>query len=210
MDGGGSIMAAGHGCDSRGLVAVSSGAIGGGSIMAAGHGGDSRGLVAVSSGAIADGNSGSHGAYNVQCRLGEIMYGSPRLIRGSSGWRYVGVTHELLIFPSSPGASPTLSVPDVLVVMAWSGHESATREKVQRWELDVLLLNQSIHDVHITKDHTNDRSVFYLARVLSNLGRLEESFHTFEQRVALGGWGEEVFESLYALGKLCQELGHPW
>ena len=45
---------------------------------------------------IADGNSGSHGAYNVQCRLGEIMYGSPRLIRGSSGWRYVGVTHELL------------------------------------------------------------------------------------------------------------------
>lgn len=141
------------------------------------------------------------GAYHVRVKLGGAVYDSPRLARSVAGWRYVGVTHEVLTHPRE--SAPTIRVPGAHVLHDRpAGDVDGQRRK---WERDLALLTAELGA------HDGDaRSWFYLAQTLECLEDFERARRAYGQRVTLGGWQEEVYESLFRLGRVDAALGRPW
>jgi hypothetical protein len=139
-------------------------------------------------------------AYYVRVEMG-IRFDSARVVRASAGWRFRGVVHEVLVHPDRP--PPTRRVPDVLV-RHHPGAGSAERSR-RRWERDVTLLEAAL-----AQDPGDARSAFYLAQTLLWLGRHEEAEAAFLRRIAMGGWAEEVYESMVALARVATARALPW
>ena len=142
-----------------------------------------------------------HGAYYVRVRYGESVYDSARLARTDAAWRYEGVTHEVLMHPEAP--PPTIRVTDACIVHDLTHRQAAGQRR--RWELDLALLG-----AELARRPADTRTAFYLAQTLECLGKLDEAFVAYEQRIALGGWVEEVYESMYRLGRVADAMGRPW
>ncbi|MCA9628782.1 MAG: hypothetical protein KC766_13985 [Myxococcales bacterium] len=139
-------------------------------------------------------------AFQVRVRYSaELIHDSPRVVRASAGWRYLGVTHEILCHPERD--PPLERVPG-----AWIEHDLRPEDdRTRRWEEDLELLREDLE-----RRPGDTRSTFYLAQTYECLGRLEEAEETYQQRVALGGWEEEVYESLFRLGRVAEARGVSW
>jgi hypothetical protein len=151
--------------------------------------------------AFCEGQAGApHGAYYVEVQLGDDHYDSARIATTAAGWRYVGATHEVLV---GPGATPSLRVPEAKIF-----HDIRHRDRasaVRAWNRDLLLLGSAVE-----KNPGDTRSTFYLAQTLECLGNHEAAKAVYEKRVALGGWTEEVYESLYRIARCANALEEPW
>jgi tetratricopeptide (TPR) repeat protein len=118
-------------------------------------------------------------------------YWIPRLLRSDYEWFFVGRTHEFLSCKQtfSRERLPQLVIDD----------HADGGSRTDKFERDKMLLEQSIE-----QDPTDQRSWFYLALTLRDLGEIDAALSAFQQRVALGGWDQEVFYSLYQIGLLLQ------
>jgi glycosyltransferase involved in cell wall biosynthesis len=142
-----------------------------------------------------------HGAYHVKVHYGSTHFDSPRLARADAGWRYVGVTHEVLSKEKTP--PPSIRVPDAHIVHDLSHRDP--RGSRRRWELDLRLLTEEAR-----RKPNDTRTQFYLAQTLECLGNHKGAFAAYEKRVKMGGWQEEVYESLFRLARVSRLLGKPW
>ena len=68
----------------------------------------------------------------------------------------------------------------------------------------------AILHAEVVKDPANARNVFYLAQSYLNAGINDEAISWYSKRIELGGWEEEVYYSMYAIGVAHQRLGSPW
>ncbi|MCA9647582.1 MAG: hypothetical protein H6718_08150 [Polyangiaceae bacterium] len=139
-------------------------------------------------------------AFQVRVRYSaELIHDSPRVVRSAAGWRYLGVTHEILCHPDRN--PPTERVPD-----AYIEHDLRPEDdRTKRWEEDLELLRADLQ-----RRPGDARSTFYLAQTYECLGRLEEAEQTYRQRIALGDWEEEVYESMFRLGRVAEARSRPW
>lgn len=142
-----------------------------------------------------------HGAYYLRVKYGGTLYDSARLARTDAGWRYQGVTHEVLTQPGTP--PPTIRVPGAHVFHDLSHRDAASQRR--RWELDLRLLT----DEHARRPD-DTRTAFYLAQTLECLGDLKGALRAYQKRVDMGGWREEVYESLFRLARVERNSGAPW
>jgi tetratricopeptide (TPR) repeat protein len=141
------------------------------------------------------------GAYLVDVRMGDDVYGSARLARARARWRYVGVTHEFLQGPG--GEIARRRVPEALVF-----HNVGRRSRADalaRWARDLALL-----DGVLAAAPGDARAAFYRAQTLECLGRRDEAIAAYRRRVALGGWREEVFIALLRVARNARDAGWPW
>jgi hypothetical protein len=142
-----------------------------------------------------------HGAYHLRVRMGDLVYDSARLARASAGWRYEGVTHEVL--RHADRVAPTIRVPEALL-----DHDTAHRDPEQqrrRWQLDRKLL------VAEHRRRPDDaRTLFYLAQTLDCLGDRAGALGAYDRRAAMKGWPEEVFVSLLRAARAAEALRRPW
>ncbi|HKH28553.1 MAG TPA: hypothetical protein VKA61_09485, partial [Sphingomicrobium sp.] len=60
------------------------------------------------------------------------------------------------------------------------------------------------------RDPSNARTAFYLAQTLEDLGRAREAHQAYKDRIALGGWHEEVYEARFRLARTALAMGQPW
>jgi hypothetical protein len=128
------------------------------------------------------------GAYDIEVQLGANRYPSPRLTRTGSPWRYEGETHEVLVSPD--GTLPQKRVPG-----AWILHEKHGAAK-GRWQLDAELLLAEW-------DRKNTpRTAFYLGQSYECLKETAKALKWYERRIAMGGWWEEVYESMFRRANL--------
>jgi tetratricopeptide (TPR) repeat protein len=116
-------------------------------------------------------------------------YWTPRLIRSDREWSFVGRTHEYL-----ECAEPFVS--HRLTQLVIEDHADGG-SRADKFERDRVFLEQAI-----AEDPNDHRALFYLALTLSELGETDAAITTFRQRVALGGWDQEVFYCLYKIGLL--------
>ncbi|MGQ0622586.1 MAG: glycosyltransferase [Panacagrimonas sp.] len=75
-------------------------------------------------------------------------------------------------------------------------------------------LGKSARDLHVADatmlasalqaDPANGRYAFYLADSLRDAGDLAAAVEAYEHRIAMGGWDEEVWCSMYALGRIAE------
>ncbi len=129
----------------------------------------------------------------------ELVHDSARIVRAAAGWRYLGVTHEVLCHPDR-------SPPNERIPGAWIEHDLRPEDdRTRRWEEDLDLLREDLQ-----RRPGDPRSTFYLAQTYECLGRLEQAEGTYRSRIALGGWEEEVYESMFRLGRVGEALGLPW
>lgn len=142
-----------------------------------------------------------HEAYNVTMRLGASTFTRPAILRASAGWRYKGVVHEVCV-PREGGHVATIKTP--AVITHDRAPQSGERTKA-RWERDLALL-----EAEAERSPRDTRTAFYLAQTLDCLAKRDRAIAAYKNRVALGGWREEVFESLLRIARVKAAAGHPW
>ena len=141
----------------------------------------------------------AHEAYPVVMDVG-WKFDSLRLSRSDKGWRYVGRVHEYLAAPDQKW-HPSLRVPDTYI-------KFRVTDPVRRSNREYTILKILLQEKE--EKPTDTRTSFYLARTYNVIGNHSAALDEFRRRVELGGWQEEVYESLYAIAWQLESLGRPW
>ncbi|MBS0625621.1 MAG: glycosyltransferase [Verrucomicrobia bacterium] len=117
------------------------------------------------------------------------------LINSKLAWEWVGVAHETLV-------SPDATTGEVLsgVINLYHNDGKRSRDPKKKYN-DLELLEGAAR-----KDPTNPRNTFYLAQTYRGLQMYSEAIEVYKRRVELKGSEEEIYSSLYWIGRLQQEL----
>ena len=111
---------------------------------------------------------------------GDPSYWIERLVRGDREWHFVGATHEYL---ASTGGHTRAQLHALVVE-----HHADGGTRDEKFDRDRALL-----EAQLERDPDDERSTFYLAQTLRDMGHTEEAIELYRRRVELGGWDEEVF-----------------
>lgn len=130
-----------------------------------------------------------------------VSFNSVRVVRSRAGWRFKGVVHELLEKPDR--APPVHRVPGVAI--RHSPDPVSIERSHARRERDIRLLGEVL-----ARNPNDTRAAFYLASTYLWAGRHGEAVEAFRRRIALGGWHEEVYQSMYNLAEASEKRGDPW
>jgi len=122
---------------------------------------------------------------------GHLDYRQNLLVSCKYKWAYYGVTHEYIHCPTAKNIIST----DLIVFK----HFADGGSRGEKFERDISLLKQGIKD-----EPKNSRYYFYLAQSYKDTGQYDEAISYYRKRVDFGGWGEEVYYSLYQLG-MCKK-----
>ena len=127
-----------------------------------------------------------------------FMYKNARIFRNAPGYTYWGVTHEYL-------ASPVGSLYDTIdretAFIRDIGDGGCKSDKFERDER--LLL------AGLEADPDNVRYTYYLANTYRESGHYAKAIPLYDRRIALGGWKEECWHSLYSKGLCHNNLLEP-
>ena len=129
--------------------------------------------------------------YLVEQRAGDFRYWNSRLLRPNTPGEYRGYTHE--VFHSSQSAQRYGGF--YFVDHADGGGRG------DKFERDERLLRRQIEE-----DPKDPRAWFYLAQTLKDLGRYEEAIETYQHRINLSGWAEEIWYSRLQQARCAQAL----
>lgn len=127
-----------------------------------------------------------------------FYYKNVRVLKNNRGFTYWGVTHE---YVNAPANSVYDTIPRDVLFINDVGDGGAKSDKFLR---DIRLLTKGLED-----NPDNDRYTFYLANSYRESGQIEKAIEYYEKRVALGGWFEEVWYSLFNIGRCYKDLGDP-
>ena len=75
----------------------------------------------------------------------------------------------------------------------------------EKYSKDAEILEEALK-----KDPTNTRYMFYLAQSYRDSGQNVKALEAYQKRVDAAGWPEEVYYSMYMIGRIKEKLGrHP-
>ena len=136
--------------------------------------------------------------YLLELVYGITHYRRVALPRLDLDWRWQGVLHESLV---SRHLAQQQFLPDLRIHVFSDGARSqqSLEEKFSR---DAEVLRQAL-----ISEPDNARYMFYLAQSLRDAGQLQESLAAYEKRVALQGWEEEVYFSMFQIAVLRERTG---
>jgi tetratricopeptide (TPR) repeat protein len=123
----------------------------------------------------------------------DFYYQNVRIIKNNGLYYYIGVTHEYINTPSKIGelTKNQLFIHDI-------GDGGSKKDKFER---DINLLLEGIKE-----EPNNVRYHFYLANSYYDSGDYEKAIKTYETRIILGGWEQEVWYSHYRIGLCYKKL----
>jgi glycosyltransferase involved in cell wall biosynthesis len=140
-------------------------------------------------------------AYVLQLEHDNLRYTRLCLVASRKPWRWVGVLHEYLDC-GEPIAPVLLHGP----VIRFGGDGARSQQDLRvKYAADAKLLEAALKE-----EPDNARYVFYLAQSYRDAGQFDAALREYERRARMGGWGEEVFYSLYRCALLAEQLQHPF
>jgi glycosyltransferase involved in cell wall biosynthesis len=128
---------------------------------------------------------------------GDVDYSQQMLIASRHDWTFIGTTHEYIY---SPTAVTREWLPELTLK-----HYADGGMRGNKFVRDIALLEKANRE-----DPENTRTAFYLAQSYADSGRLLEALSWYERRIAMGGWEEEQWYSMYRAARMRQLLGHDW
>lgn len=134
--------------------------------------------------------------YGIIYRSADVEFQRALLLSSRLDWNWVGVIHEEPI-PSQKASVGFL--PGLVSVCTQEGNRSQDPEKFKK---DLQMLEMALQ-----KEPHNTRHVFYLAEAHLILNNLSEALSFYEQRASMGAPSQEVFWSMYQIGRLKERLG---
>ena len=133
-----------------------------------------------------------HPVCSIRQKNDVISYYNARLLHRAIPAQYVGKTHEFLSTP----------VPAQPIEGVWLMDHANGSSRAEKTERDLRLLKESL------KENPNDqRSLFYIAQTLKDLGRYYDALSYYQKRIKAGGWDEEVWYSAYMAATCYNHLG---
>ena len=132
--------------------------------------------------------------YRIRQGGGSVEYYNTRLVRMDFPWKCVGVTHEYWDGATTENISPDIAYIDDV------GDGGCKADKFER---DERLLRQGL-----VEEPRNERYMFYLAQTLKDIKKLPEAIEMYKRRIDAGGWGEEIWYSMYQISRLSCEIGN--
>lgn len=129
-------------------------------------------------------------SYSLKQKGYGIEYSNLRIIDSKVKSEYYGVTHEYI------GVEKHELLEDIYIDDVGDGGSKGN--KAQR---DRELLEQGIID-----EPNNVRYYFYLANTYMDLRMFDDAIKTYQKRIDMGGWNEEIFYSKYRQGCAYKDL----
>jgi len=126
-----------------------------------------------------------------------FVYKNVRLVRHHKDLFYSGVTHEYLSCPESFHFS-VLDIEDIFIRDYADGGS-----RHDKFERDIALLTRGLED-----DPENKRYMFYLANSYRDTQQHALAAATYQKRIDLGGWVEELWQSHHSAAKCYKALGN--
>lgn len=136
-------------------------------------------------------------SYFVRVEYADHVYSRLHVFRSDLDFRYVGVLHEVLVSDVKRSYG---KIDGLIYRCAGGGARSVDHDKYRK---DAATLEEAI-----STDPSSARNVFYLAQSWRDCGELAKALETYERRVAMGGWEEEVFCSLHEIATIASRLDH--
>lgn len=136
--------------------------------------------------------------YGIIYKSAEVEFQRALLLNNHIEWNWVGAIHEEPI-PSKKASVGFL--PGIVSICTQEGNRSQDPEKFKK---DLQLLEAALKD-----DPTNARHVFYLAEAHLILNNLSDALAYYEKRASMGAPSQEVFWSMYQIGRLQERLNYP-
>jgi glycosyltransferase involved in cell wall biosynthesis len=132
--------------------------------------------------------------YEIEEHDGSLRFWRPMIVRAGLPWRWIGATHEYL---SRPESSTSTRIEGMY---RQRGKKTAEQmnAKLQR---DLWLLLEAVKS-----NPKDERSIFYLAQTLKDLGRWKEALVNYERRAEMAGWEEEGWWAQYEAAMLRERL----
>ncbi len=124
-----------------------------------------------------------------------ISYLRPHLFKAHSDFRYEGVLHEALV-PYKHAENGHLSA----VYKRVGGGARSSLDVKEKFKRDADTLTEALK-----KEPGHARYQFYLAQSWRDAQEPEKAIAEYRNRVALGGWDEEVWYSLFQIARLTGE-----
>ena len=116
-------------------------------------------------------------------------------------WFWKGVVHEQVYTQVKSTTHRFLE--DGYIFANDDGGRTGTDSRVK------FLNDAKVLEEALKTDPRNSRYVFYLANSYSNAKELQLALQQYERRALMGGWDQEVFYSLYSIGRIQKELKMP-
>ena len=119
-------------------------------------------------------------------------------------WRYNGVLHEYPI-TDKPNTSLIKIEGNYFLNARTLGARNVGVTPVDKYKKDAELLESEL-----LKDPTNSRNQFYLGQSYFDSQQWEKAIVAYQGRIALGGWPEEVYYSMYRIAVAKAMMDRPW
>ena len=127
----------------------------------------------------------------------DFYYQNMRIVKNNGLFSYVGVTHE---YVSTPSNNKLLHITKEELFITDYGDGGCKNDKFER---DIKLLSDGI----IAEPNNSERYHFYLANSYHDIGNFEKAIETYEKRIKIGGWDQEIWYSYYRIGLCYKNLG---
>lgn len=129
-----------------------------------------------------------------------FYYKNVRFAKNVPNSKYITPTHEYF----SPPEGSTYGNFEKCEIFIDDKGDGGSKE--QKFVRDIKLLSAELE----TKGETcpgADRCMYYLANSYRDSGNVPKAIECYKKRIAIGGWVEEMWQSLYSLGNLHKEIG---
>jgi glycosyltransferase involved in cell wall biosynthesis len=140
--------------------------------------------------------------YDIQIRDGDAQFFRAQLCNNKRPFYFKGVLHEYLVAPSEGCSHATARG-----FYIESGRVGARSRDPRKYEEDAEVIEGAL--LTETDPALIARYKFYLAQSYRDAGQPEKALTLYLERAQLGGWNEEIFQSLYNAGQLKESLGYP-
>lgn len=124
---------------------------------------------------------------------GQNRYAQMLLVNGHLDWKYYEKTHEYIY------TDQIKTIGNLKSLMI--NHHIDGGNRKDKFERDRKLLEETIQE-----NPKNRRAYFYLAETYRNMNKPHEAMENYRKRIELGGWKEEVYYSIYQLGRMLAQI----
>ena len=142
--------------------------------------------------------------YVVRMGREEFSWWRTQIFKTDAKWEYKGVLHE---YPASIKEQPVLTkIEGKYNINARTlGARNVGITVIEKYKKDAELLETALVD-----EPDNTRYQFYLAQSYFDSQQWEKAIEAYRKRAEMGGWGEEVYYSLYRVAIARAMLERPW
>jgi glycosyltransferase involved in cell wall biosynthesis len=138
--------------------------------------------------------------YHLNINHGGLSYYRTQLVSNLFDWKYVGVLHEYMEGPADVKMMPPVVMNGVTLMASASDVRNGFSGK-KKYISDALILEKALLADDLSEG-LKVRYTFYQAQSYRDAGANERALIAYEERVALGGWAEEVYYSMYMIARL--------